>query len=74
MYAFCPGLIYVQDLANGEPMTSEINTMMQHNRLTSGYMCARERVCERECMSMLWCIRQEIHESRTPYIQYANDV
>jgi len=43
MYAFCPDLIYVQDLANGEPMTSEINTMMQHNRLTSGFRMTQRR-------------------------------
>jgi len=73
IYAFCPDMIYVQGLANGEPMTSEINTMMQHNRLTSGYVCAR-RVYEEVCLSLLWRIRHEIHEPRTLCIQYANDV
>jgi len=49
MYDFCPGLIFVQELANGKPMPSEINTILQHNRLTSGFRMTQRRGISKPC-------------------------
>ena len=35
--AFCPSLVFVEQLSNGEDIAVEPHTMLQHNRLASGF-------------------------------------
>lgn len=47
---FCPTLIYVQELPNGARMErGHINTMMTHNRLTSGFRMMQRRGKRIDC-------------------------
>ena len=48
--SFCPGLIFKQELPNGEKMErGHINTIMTHNRLTSGFRMMQRRGKKKGC-------------------------
>ena len=50
LLAFCPGLIFVQTLSNGEPLpVHRTNTILQHNRLTSGFRMMQRRGKSKKC-------------------------
>ena len=69
MINFCPGSVFVQSLPNGEPMAVEPNTMLFHNRLTSGFRMVQRRGKPSECpLGKEWTVFAPICTART-YLQ-----